>query len=187
MTLIVPPSRDDLEGKKKQLQEKIEEQETNKKIVEVEKEYREGLSSLKDIIAPSAIKFNNSDFELNGKFGRSFFVLVYPRFLSTDWLSSIINMDSAMDMSMFVYPIDSADILKKLKSKVGQLSSQMAIEQEKGNVRDPILETAYKDVEFLRDELQQADEYEADDYERIRVSLVSGTSAWVYVRAHRPG
>lgn len=158
MTLIVPPTREELEGKKQELQQKIEEQETNKKIVEVEKEYREGLTSLKDIIAPSALKFNSADFELNGKYGRSFFILAYPRFLSTDWLSPIINMDTAMDMSMFVYPIDSSDILKKLKTKVGQLASQMAIESEKGNVRDPVLETAYKDVEFLRDELQQGTE-----------------------------
>jgi conjugal transfer ATP-binding protein TraC len=158
MSIIVPPSRDELEGKRAQLREKIDERETSKQIVEVEKEYREGLTSLKDIIAPSAIKFNSADFEINGKLGRSFFVLAYPRYLSTDWLSPIINMDTAMDMSMFVYPIDSADILKKLKSKVGQLSSQMAIESEKGNVRDPVLETAYKDVEFLRDELQQGTE-----------------------------
>lgn len=158
MSIIVPPSREELEGKKKVLQEKIEEQQTSQQILAVEKEYREGLMSLKDIIAPSALTFGNSNFELNGKYGRSFFVLTYPRYLSTDWLSPVINMDSAMDMSMFVYPIDSGEILKKLKSKVGQLGAQMQISSEKGNVRDPVLETAYKDVEFLRDELQQGTE-----------------------------
>ena len=158
MSLIVPPTREELEGKKQKLQQQIEEKETAKQILAVEKEYREGLTSLKDVIAPAALTFNNSYFELNGKFGRSFFVLAYPRFLSTDWLDPIINMETPMDMSMFVYPIDSAEILKKLKSKVGQLGSQMAINQEKGAVRDPVLETAYKDVEFLRDELQQGTE-----------------------------
>jgi len=32
----------------------------------------------------------------------------------------------------------------------------MSINQEKGMVRDPMLETAYKDVEGLRDNLMQA-------------------------------
>ncbi|MDB4940400.1 MAG: Type secretory pathway VirB4 component-like protein [Candidatus Doudnabacteria bacterium] len=158
MSLIVPPTRDELEGKKQKLAEQLDERETTKKILAVEKEYREGLTSLKDIIAPAALTFNNSYFELNGKFGRSFFVLAYPRYLATDWLTPIINMDTPMDMSMFIYPIDSGDILKKLKSKVGQLGSQMSINEEKGSVRDPVLETAYKDVEFLRDQLQQGTE-----------------------------
>ncbi len=158
MSLIIPPTRQELDAKKQALQQKIEEKETNKQILAVEKEYREGLTSLKDVIAPAALTFENSYFELNGKYGRSFFVLTYPRFLSTDWLSSVINMDTAMDMSMFIYPIDSGEILKKLRSKVGQLGSSMAIDQEKGNVRDPVLETAYKDVEFLRDQLQQGTE-----------------------------
>ena len=85
-------------------------------------------------------------------------MLAYPRFLSADWLSEVITLETPLDMSMFIYPIDSADILKKLRSKVGQIGSQISIDQEKGNVRDPVLETAYKDVEFLRDALQQGTE-----------------------------
>jgi len=84
--------------------------------------------------------------------------LAYPRFLSSNWLSFIIQSEGALDLSMFIYPIDSADILKKLKSKVGELGSQMSINQEKGMVRDPMLETAYKDVEGLRDNLMQGTE-----------------------------
>ncbi len=30
-------------------------------------------------------------------------------------------------------------------------------------------------------ELQQADEYEAEEYQRVRVELKSGTKAWVYI------
>jgi conjugal transfer ATP-binding protein TraC len=95
---------------------------------------------------------------LNGKYGRSFFVLAYPRFLSTNWLSFVINSEGELDVSMFIYPIDSATILKKLKSKVGEIGSQLAINQEKGVVRDPMLETAYQDVEGLRDALVQGTE-----------------------------
>ncbi len=158
MSLIVPPTRQELENKKQKIASQSQSLQTEQEILKVEKEYREGLTSLKDVIAPAALNFNNSSFELNGKFGRTFFVLAYPRYLSTDWLSDIISLETPLDMSMFIYPVDSADILKKLRSKVGQLGSQMTINQEKGNVRDPILETAYKDVEFLRDQLQQGTE-----------------------------
>jgi len=158
MAIFVPPTREELERQKQQLEAKLDEKQTAQKIIEVEQEYRKGITSLKDVLAPSALNFSNSYFEMNGKFGRSFFVLTYPRFLSTDWLSAVINMDTPMDMAMFVYPIDSGEILKKLRSKVGQLGSQMSINQEKGSVRDPVLETAYQDVEFLRDQLQQGTE-----------------------------
>lgn len=128
------------------------------KLAEVEQEFREGLTTLKDLLAPSSLRFTNSYFELNGKFARTFFALAYPRFLSSNWLSFIINSESALDISMFIYPIDSGVILKKLKSKVGEVGSQIMIEQEKGLVRNPMLETAYHDVEELRDSLQQGTE-----------------------------
>ncbi len=127
-------------------------------LVEKEREYRQGLNTLRDLIAPSAFKVNQTSVEVSGKFARSFFILSYPRFISVDWLSPIINMDVAMDMAMYIYPMDTADIMKKLKSKVGQLQASMQMSQEKGNVRDPMMETAYRDVETLRDRLQQGTE-----------------------------
>lgn len=158
MSLFGKITEEELVAKKQHLKELEEEQSVDKKLEQVEKTYREGLTTLKDLLAPASLKFNSSYFELNGKLGRSFFVLAYPRFLSTNWLSFIINAEGALDVSMFIYPIDSATILKKLKSKVGEIGSQMAISQEKGNVRDPMLETAYRDVEGLRDQLMQGTE-----------------------------
>jgi type IV secretory pathway VirB4 component len=129
-----------------------------KKLLEAEKEYNAGLNTLKDLIAPSALKINQSNIEISGKIARSFFVLSYPRFISVNWLAPVISMDTPMDMSMFIYPLDTEDIMHKLKSKVGQLQSTMTMNEEKGNVRDPMLETAYQDVEDLRDKLQQGTE-----------------------------
>ncbi len=152
------PTQEDLEQKKQHLEEAQTEAKTAAELRDLEKTYKEGLTTLKDLIAPASLKFNSSYFELNGKFGRSFFVLAYPRFLSSNWLSFIIQSDGALDLSMFIYPIDSAQILKKLKSKVGEIGSQISLAQEKGMVRDPMLETAYKDVESLRDNLMQGTE-----------------------------
>src|SRR3989344_6367498 len=158
MSLFKPKTQEELDAKKARLDELESEANAGKRLQEVDKTYREGLTTLRDLIAPAALDFQGSHFELNGKFARSFFVLAYPRFLSSNWLSSIINAEGALDVSLFVYPINSETILKKLKSKVGEIGSQMAINQEKGMVRDPMLETAYKDVESLRDSLIQGTE-----------------------------
>jgi conjugal transfer ATP-binding protein TraC len=153
-----PVTREELEEKKRRFEELQTEKKAGESLVDVDRTYREGLTTLKDLLAPASLKFQSSHFELNGKFARSFFVLAYPRFLSSNWLSFIINAEGALDVSIFIYPIDSETILKKLKSKVGEIGSQMAINQEKGMVRDPMLETAYKDVESLRDDLMQGTE-----------------------------
>lgn len=158
MSLFKIKTESELAEKKSMLEEMQKEKDLSSKLNDVEKTYREGLTTLKDLLAPAALTFQGSYFEMNGKFGRSFFVLAYPRFLSSNWLSFIIQAEGALDLSMFIYPIDSETILKKLKSKVGEIGSQISINQDKGQVRDPMLETAYKDVETLRDELMQGTE-----------------------------
>jgi conjugal transfer ATP-binding protein TraC len=130
-----------------------------RKLLEVEKEYKSGLNTLRDLIAPSAVRINQNNVEISGKFARTFFVLSYPRYISVNWLAPIISLDSPMDMSMFVYPMDTEDIMKKLRNKVGRLEADISMNQEKGNVRDPMLETALGDVESLRDKLQQGTEH----------------------------
>lgn len=158
MSLFSTRTPEQIAQEKEKLQSAKSASQVNKQVAELEKIYQEGVTSLKDLLSPTALKYESSYFLLNGKYGRSFFVLAYPRFLSTNWLSFIINSEGELDVSMFVYPIDSATILKKLKSKVGEIGSQLSINQEKGVVRDPMLETAYQDVEGLRDSLLQGTE-----------------------------
>jgi conjugal transfer ATP-binding protein TraC len=148
----------ELEQKRDELNKLKGQISADSRLAQVEQEISEGLTTLKDLLAPSSLRFTNSYFELNGKFARTFFALAYPRFLSSNWLSFIINSESALDVSMFIYPVDSGVVLKKLKSKVGEIGSQIIVEQEKGLVRNPLLETAYHDVEELRDSLQQGTE-----------------------------
>src|ERR1051326_8770509 len=146
MSIFKIKTEEEIASKKQEIKEVEAEKSQSVNLSELDKTYREGLTTLRDLLAPASLKFQSSYFELNGKFARSFFVLTYPRFLSSNWLSFIIQAEGAIDMSMFIYPIDSAAILKKLKSKVGEIGSQISINQEKGMVRDPMLETAYKDL-----------------------------------------
>jgi len=120
--------------------------------------YSAGVLELQDIIAPSALQINSNFIRLGDKLARSFFVYSYPRFLATNWFSPIINMDKVFDISIFIHPIDTASILRKMQKKVAEVQSQIHIREEKGLVRDPMLDTSYQDLEELRDKLQQAQE-----------------------------
>lgn len=113
---------------------------------------------LRDILAPSALKVNTKELNLGEKVVRSFFVISYPRFLTEDWFSPIINMDKMFDVSIFIHPLESAKILRSFQKKVAEVQSQIRTREEKGLVRDPLLDTAYQDLENLRDQLQQAQE-----------------------------
>ena len=112
---------------------------------------------LRDILAPSALKVNAKELNLGEKLVRSFFVISYPRFVSIDWISPIINMDQMFDVSIFIHPLETSRILRSFK-KVAEVQSQISERERKGLVRDPMLDTAYQDLENLRDDLQQAQE-----------------------------
>lgn len=120
--------------------------------------FEAGVLELKDIIAPSAIKVTAKEINLGEKILRSFFVISYPRFLSEGWFAPIINMDKVFDVSIFVHPIETSKVLKQFQRKVAEVQSQIHTREEKGLVRDPVLDVAYQDLENLRDQLQQAQE-----------------------------
>ncbi len=113
---------------------------------------------LKDIIAPSALKISSKELNLGEKVARTFFVISYPRFLGEDWFSPIINLDKVFDISIFIHPLETSKILRSFQKKVAEVQSQITTREEKGLVRDPMLDTAYQDLENLRDQLQQAQE-----------------------------
>jgi conjugal transfer ATP-binding protein TraC len=129
---------------------------------------------LRDILAPSALKVNAKELNLGEKMVRSFFVISYPRFVTEDWFSPIINMDKMFDVSIFIHPLETAKILHSFQKKVAEVQSQIRIREEKGLVRDPMLDTAYQDLENLRDQLQQAQEkmFEVGLY----ISVYAGSS-----------
>jgi len=120
--------------------------------------YEAGVLELQDVIAPSALKVSPKQLMLGEKIVRTFFVISYPRFLSDSWFAPIINMDNVFDVSIFVHPIDTAQVLKQFQKKVAEVESQINERAAKGMVRDPMLDTAYQDLEKLRDDLMQARE-----------------------------
>ena len=129
-------------------------QQRAREAAEVEAAFLKGVNTLRDLIAPSSLEFHTDHFRLGTKYGRTLYVYGYPRQIYTGWLSNIINMDEVLDVSMFLYPVDTQIVMENLKKKVTQLEASMSINQEKGRTRDPGLESALMDDEELRDELQ---------------------------------
>ncbi len=120
--------------------------------------FESSVLELKDIIAPSALKITPKELNLGEKMVRTFFVISYPRYLTESWFSPIINLDKVFDISIFIHPIETGLVLRQFQKKVAEVQSQINSREEKGLVRDPVLDTAYQDLEQLRDALQQAQE-----------------------------
>jgi len=143
-------------------QKKIREKEhigEEKRILEEERIFREGVVSIKDLVAPAALEVTPTFIKLGQKFVRTMFVIGYPRYIAVGWFAPVINLSVALDIAMFFYPIKSHIILKQLKKKVGALEAQILSDREKGAPRDPIRETALRDIEKLRDDLTQGTEH----------------------------
>jgi len=120
--------------------------------------FEAGAIGIKDIIAPSSIEVTQNHLKLGEKMAKSFFIFSYPRYLSTAWFSPVINLDTPMDVSFFIHPVDMGQILKRLRKKITEVQSEMMEKEEKGLIRDPSLEIAYRDLESLRDKFQSVQE-----------------------------
>jgi len=126
--------------------------------ISIPQAYTPSTKDLPNVIAPSGLEVSANYIKLGDYFVKTLFIYTYPRYISSGWFSPIINMAEMMDISVFVHPMDTAFALKDLKKKVANIEAELWEKQDKGLVRDPMLETAYEDVEQLRDSLLQARE-----------------------------
>ncbi|MDP3985921.1 MAG: DUF87 domain-containing protein [Candidatus Veblenbacteria bacterium] len=135
-----------------------EERYSAKELLEAERILREGAVRVREIIAPASFRVLPDHVELNGLWLRTLFVMTYPRYISVGWFAPIINLNTALDVGMFFYLVPTGIILKQLRNKVGALEAQIVSDHDKGAPRDPLRETALRDIEKLRDDLTQGTE-----------------------------
>ena len=126
--------------------------------IEIPQTYKPGAEDLPNVLAPAGLEVSSNYLKLGDYYAKTFFLFTYPRYVSSGWFSPIINLAEMMDITIFVHPMDTALALRNLRKKVAEIEAEMSEKQEKGMVRDPILETAFQDIENLRDALQQARE-----------------------------
>lgn len=122
------------------------------------KDYSEALAYIKDVISPAFMKVYPDKIRLNNTYAKTYFIYAYPNFLEWNWLSPIINWDTKYDISLFVYPIDSAKIQKYLRKRLTELNSERSMNAEKGIINDPAVDAQIQDVEELRHNLTRGQE-----------------------------
>jgi len=154
---VAPPPKQGKKAMSAEERKRLAQEERVK--LEEERIYRKGIVSIRDLIAPSGMEVKPDRIRLGDLYVRTIFVVTYPRYLSMGWFTPIINFSATMDVSMFFYPVQPEVILKQLKNKVGVLEAQIIGDAEKGAARDPLRETALRDIEKLRDDLTQGIEH----------------------------
>lgn len=111
-----------------------------------------------DLIAPAGLQISSNYMQIGEKYARTLFVFSFPQIIASNWLSPVITIDQEMNLALFIHPVDTNTVLKQLTKKTAQVQSQMSLQAEKGKVRDPALEAALRNIENIRDKLQQGNE-----------------------------
>jgi conjugal transfer ATP-binding protein TraC len=115
--------------------------------------FAEGMLSVKDIIAPSAIEVDFNHIKINNTYFRTLFVAGYPRFVSANWLSPLINFDHSLNISMFVYPIEGKSVLDDLRRKIAEMEAEISLDIQRGRVINPSTAAKLEDARSLQEQL----------------------------------
>jgi len=118
----------------------------------------QGAVSIKDMIAPSFIEVDFNHLKIDDKFYRTLYVTAYPRYVSANWLYSLITFDHPLYISMFIYPTESKTVLDELKRKIGEMEASIESEIKAGKVVDPTTQVALDDALSLQAELAKGSE-----------------------------
>ncbi|MBI2029009.1 hypothetical protein HYT02_01190 [Candidatus Gottesmanbacteria bacterium] len=148
-------------GKKKTQQTQVQPQEKQASAAMINKKAAEltrGMTSVKDLIAPSAIEVDFDNIKVGNLYYRTLFVSGYPRFVSANWLSPLLSFDHALTVSMFIYPTESKIILEDLKRKIAEMEATIESDIERGRVVDPSVQTALDDALALQAQLAKGAE-----------------------------
>jgi len=114
---------------------------------------KQGSVSIVDIIAPSSIEVDFKHIRVGDTYYRSFFVVDYPRQVSPNWLSILIDYKETMNISMFIYPVESKDVLSNLRRKIAEMEATLQSDSEQGMESDPKIQASLEDAIALREEL----------------------------------
>ena len=145
--------------KVKQIKAEVKRVTEEKIVLEEERIYRRGVVTVRQIIAPASFEVKPTYLLLSGVYARTLFIITYPRHIGLGWSAPLINLNKSFDIAMFFYPLKANIILKQLQKKVGIFEATILGDAEKGAPRDPIAETALRDIEALRDALTQGIEH----------------------------
>ncbi len=121
-------------------------------------QFSRGITSIQDIIAPSAIEVDFSYQKIGNSYFRTMFVSGYPRFVNANWLSPLINFDHPLTTAMYIYPVEGRDIMDDLRRKVGEMEAEIQSDTERGRIADPTTKVKLEDAKKLQEQLAKGAE-----------------------------
>jgi type IV secretory pathway VirB4 component len=113
----------------------------------------DGGASVIDVIAPQAIEQDFDYFKINDVYFRTIFVGGYPRFVAPGWLEPVVNFDSSLDISFYVYPVDGKTVLDDLRHKIAEMEAEISTDIERGRIVDPSTQAKLEDARSLQEQL----------------------------------
>lgn len=109
--------------------------------------------SLLDAIAPQSIEEDFDYIKINDIYFRTIFIGGYPRFVAPGWLEPVINIDTSLDISFYVYPVDGKSVLDDLRRKIAEMEAEMSTDIERGKIVDPTTQAKLEDAQSLQEQL----------------------------------
>src|SRR3989338_4428359 len=106
-----------------------------------------------DIIAPESVSVEFNYIKIGNSYYRTYFVGSYPRFVTANWLSPLINFDHSLFVSMFIYPVESKSTLDDLRRKIAEMEAELAPDLPRGRIIDPGTQAKLDDALSLQDQL----------------------------------
>ena len=131
---------------------------TKPEIIDPNKAVADGMDVL-DVIAPKTLEIDFDYLKINGVYFRTLFVSGYPRFVSPGWLEQIINFDSSLDISFYVYPVEVRGVLEDLRHKIAEMEAEIATDLERGRIVNATTQAKLDDAQLLQEELVKGAEH----------------------------
>lgn len=95
--------------------------------------YKEGVRTLKDVIAPDGFSVvDERTLKVGGKFCRNYVLQGYPASVQVGWLNDLYSYYGNLDTMIYIEPEDASQASRELTKQITQLTAQLAHDREKG-------------------------------------------------------
>lgn len=112
-----------------------------------------GNLSVVDLIAPQQFEVDFNYVKIGDVYLRTLFIAGYPRFVSPGWLEPIINFDHSLDISFYVFPVQSKSTLDDLRRKIAEMEAEISTDLDRGRVVNPATQAKLDDALTLQEQL----------------------------------
>lgn len=102
------------------------------------------------LVAPNTLIQAEDHVRVGGEYCRTLYVMVLPPSVHDNWLYPLFLWQEVIDVSLYVYPLDTDQVVKSLRRRIGRDEAQLIVEEQQGKIRSFDRERRYGDnLQFL--------------------------------------